>query len=226
MIKAVLFDLDRTLLDRDTSFRNFVVSQYERFASDLGPISQEKYVERVVALDNRGLRWKDKVYQGIVQEFDLKTLAWETLFTDFEQRIADYYLPFPQMREMLEALKTKSYKLGLITNGKGPFQMRTIQTIGIENDFAAILISEIEGLRKPEPEIFHRALARLDCQPKESVFVGDSIEADVRGAKNAGLWTIWKSEPGIPAPAEANAILHHLDELPSLIEGLITRIPS
>jgi putative hydrolase of the HAD superfamily len=220
MIKAVLFDLDRTLLDRDTSFRNFVVSQYEKFASELGSIPQEKYIERVVALDNRGLLWKDKVYQAIAQELELKILTWETLFADFEQRITDYYLPFPQMREMLDELEAKEYKLGLITNGKGEFQKRTLRTLGIENYFQTVLISEIEGTRKPEPEIFHRALARLDCQPKESVFVGDSIEADVCGAKNAGLWTIWKSEVGIPPPNEADAILEQLSELPALIKAL------
>lgn len=54
-----------------------------------------------------------------------------------------------------------------------------------------ILVSEQEGIKKPQAEIFIRALERLYVRPKESVYVGDHLENDVIGARNAGLNAIW-----------------------------------
>lgn len=61
MVKAVFFDLDGTLLDRDTSVKRFVEAQYDRLASRLGNISKADYVARFIALDCRDHVWKDKV---------------------------------------------------------------------------------------------------------------------------------------------------------------------
>lgn len=220
MIQAVLFDLDRTLLDRDTSFRNFVASQYERYKAALNHISPSDYIDRVVQLDNRGLLWKDKVYQVIVSEFPIRDLSWEELFADFDSRITDYYLPLPGMRMMLEALKMTGYSLGLVTNGRTRFQKRSIEALGIERDFQAILISESEGVRKPDPEIFHRALNRLNARPEHALFVGDSLEADIRGAKAVGMFTAWIRDPGYSGNHDADFAFSKLEDLPGLIRNL------
>jgi len=152
-----------------------------------------------------------------VQEFEIQSLTWEQLFADFDARITDYYVAFPHMREMLVALRQDGYKLGIVTNGRGYFQRRTILALGIEHDFDVTLISEEEGLRKPDAAIFHRALARVDCKPHEGVFVGDSIEADVRGAKNAGMLAIWKHDALSAASVDADAVLGDLNDLPAIL---------
>jgi putative hydrolase of the HAD superfamily len=220
MIRAVFFDLDRTLLDRDVSFRNFVVSQHAKFKSALGRIPESVYVSRVTALDDRGALWKDKVYARIVEEFAVTDLSWQELLADFETRITDYYLPFPHLVEMLNTLRAAGYPLGLISNGREEFQMRTIRALGIEPYFDVILISEKVGLRKPDPEIFWRALRELQCEARHGVYVGDNPEVDIAGARRAGMKTAWKREAEYRAMVETNAIFDDLMELPDLLRSL------
>lgn len=77
--------------------------------------------------------------------------------------------------------------MGLITNGLEKFQSRSIEGLGLRDHFDAVLISEAEHIKKPQPEIFHRALSRLGVTGKTSVYIGDNPEADILGAKNAGF---------------------------------------
>lgn len=223
MIRAVLFDLDRTLLDRDTSFAAFAASQYQRFAPRMPGIEAQHYVERLVALDALGSVWKDVVYQQLIAELGINGVTWEELFSDFDAHITYSYVPFPKMHEVLAEL-SQTYALGIITNGRGEFQQRTIERLGITHYFKAILISEIEGVRKPDAEIFHRAVTRLGCTPSDSVYVGDNPEADVRAARAAGLKAIWKRNTTFVEPPEANGIIDGLEELPSLLRTLDSRV--
>jgi putative hydrolase of the HAD superfamily len=160
------------------------------------------------------------VYQAIIEELDIRGISWIDLYDDFEFRIADYYTPFPGLRETLDRLKSSGYQMGLISNGRHDFQMRSIRKLKIEEDFNVILISESEGVRKPDPEIFHRALHKLGRQPRESIFVGDHPDADIRGAHEIGMKTIWKRNDDFLPPPQADAILDDLEQLPSIIHRL------
>lgn len=75
MISTVIFDLDGTLLDRETSLRLFVEDQYERYTDHLYPVSKIEYVSRFIELDNHGYVWKDKVYQELNKEFTIMLLT-------------------------------------------------------------------------------------------------------------------------------------------------------
>jgi putative hydrolase of the HAD superfamily len=220
MMQSVLFDLDRTLLDRDTSFRKFVGSQYDKFQQALKHIPKDLYVAKVIALDNYGLVWKDKVYQTVTDELSISALTWQELFTDFDSRIAGYYVPFPDMHESLAELKQGGCSLGLVTNGKGEFQRRTIRALSLNNVFSTIVISEEVGLRKPDPEIFRRALRDLGCEPSRSAYIGDNPETDIVGARGAGMKTIWKRDSAVSSPPETDAIFENLAELPAIIRQL------
>lgn len=221
MIRTVLFDLDRTLLDRDTSFAAFALAQHQRFVQRMPNIEAQVYVEKLIALDALGSVWKDVVYQRLIAELGIHDITWEELFADFDARIADSYAPFPKLHEVLTEL-SQTHALGIITNGRGEFQQRTIKRLGIARYFKAILISEIEGVRKPDAEIFHRAVARLGCTPEEAVYVGDNPEADVRAARAAGLKAIWKRNAAFAEP-EADGIIDNLAELPRLLNTLNSR---
>ncbi|MUG95867.1 HAD-IA family hydrolase [Scytonema sp. UIC 10036] len=217
MIKAILFDLDGTLLDRETSLKQFISTQYNRLPA-LHHISQDSYVSRFIELDCHGYVWKDKVYQSLVSEFSIETLNWQDLLQDYEKEFLHYCIPFSNLYSTLSTLKTKQYLLGIVTNGLGTFQRRTIQGLGIENYFETILISEVEGVRKPDPEIFHRALHKLGVTPEQSVFVGDHPTVDVLGAKNIGMKAIWKRDRHWAEPVKVDAIVEDLSMLPEIIQ--------
>ncbi len=220
-IRSILFDLDRTLLDRDRSFLAFAAAQYERFRTELEGVPPDLYIETFIRLDSRGLLWKDEVYQLLTEELGIRSITWERLFQDFTDRVADHYVSFPKVLETLAGL-SESHTLGLITNGRTFFQQRTIRTLGIGQYFATILISEKEGLRKPDPAIFHRAISRLGVSPGEAVYVGDHPQNDMQAARNAGMLAVWKrNDDFTDAPCDAR--FDHFDDLPGIIRDLETR---
>lgn len=100
-IKAVLFDLDGTLLDRDRSLLAFVNDQHKRLISSLGHVPKADYVGRFIELDCRGLVWKDQVYQTLVDELTITGLTWEHLLEDYVTRFQQYCIPFDGMQAML-----------------------------------------------------------------------------------------------------------------------------
>ncbi len=218
MIKAVLFDLDGTLLDRDLSLEQFVAAQHHRFLAYLNHISQTDYVERFIQLDCHGHVWKDRVYQTLVAEFEISDLSWQNLLDDYETQFMLHCIPFPHMREMLTLLKQQGYPLAIITNGLGLFQARSIEGLGIQDYFDAILISEIEQMRKPQAEIFARTVQRLGVLAEEAVYIGDHPEVDIMGAKRAGLKTIWKRNSTWSDAQNADAVIDDLNEIPIAIQ--------
>lgn len=128
MIKAVLFDLDGTLLNRDESVKKFIHDQYERLIETLGHISKEKYCSRFIELDRRGYVWKDKVYEQLVNELNITGLTWQDLLQDYLNEFKYHCVPLPSLYEMLEQLKGNNLMLGMITNGYGQFQMDNIKS--------------------------------------------------------------------------------------------------
>ncbi|MGJ9458342.1 HAD family hydrolase [Oceanobacillus sp. CF4.6] len=219
MIKAVLFDLDGTLLNRDASVKAFIEKQYHRLNVCLNHIPKDKYITRFIELDNRGYVWKDKVYQQLVNEFDITGLTWEELLQDCISEFKRSCVPFSNLISTLEELKNKGIVLGMITNGKGQFQMDNIKALDIQKYFKTILISEWEGTKKPEPQIFQIALDRLNVLPSESIFVGDHPEKDVKAAQKVGMKGVWKRDYQWDN-VKADFIVEDLKELPLIVDKL------
>ncbi|MCJ0932057.1 HAD family hydrolase [Virgibacillus halodenitrificans] len=223
MIKAVLFDLDGTLLNRDESLKGFINNQYERLKRYVGHVTKAQYVARFIELDRRGYVWKDKVYQQLSQEFDISKITWEELLKDYIENFRFNCVPFDNLIQMLEELKSSNFLLGMITNGYGQFQMDNIKALSIEQYFDVILVSEWEGIKKPNPEIFQRALEKLNVSPEQSIFVGDHPENDVKASQNIGMEGIWKKDIHWE-DVEANFIVNDLKELPLIIGNLTGKV--
>lgn len=219
MIKVVLFDLDGTLLNRHDSLLQFINDQYERYFQNLSHISKEKYTSRFIELDQRGYVWKDKVYKLLIEEFKIKGIEHECLLDDYIEYFQKFCEPFPNLIEMLNELKLQSFHLGLITNGKGQFQMNNIKALGLESYFSCILISENEGVSKPNSAIFNRAIEFFDVLPEEAVYIGDHPEHDYYGAKNAGLNVVWKKD-NFWKEFKPELLIDDLLEIPFIINSI------
>lgn len=219
MVKAVLFDLDGTLLDRDESVKRFIDSQYDRLNRFVGHIQRQTYIERFIELDQRGYVWKDRVYQQLIKEFEIDGISWQELLQDYIEEFKNHCVPFPNLLMTLEQLNALNLRLGIITNGRGQFQLDNIKALGIEQYFDTILISEWEGLKKPDPEIFKKALKQLNVFPSQSIFVGDHPENDVTASQNVGMKGIWKKDNQWDQ-VEADFIINDLAEIPLIIRRL------
>ncbi|GLC90272.1 HAD family hydrolase [Lysinibacillus piscis] len=218
-MKAVVFDLDGTLLNRDASLIAFVEHQYHRLEKFLDHIPKEQYINRFITLDNHGYTWKDKVYTQLITEFNIQHLSTEQLLADYIQQFQHHCIAFPNLVKLFQQLKQLDIKLGIITNGIGQFQMSNIQALGIDLYVDTILISEWEGIKKPDAEIFIRALHKLHVTADESVFVGDHPINDVQAAQLVGMTSIWKSNSQWQ-DVQADFIINDLLEIIPIVKML------
>jgi putative hydrolase of the HAD superfamily len=211
-IKAVLFDLDGTLLDRDTSLDLFVRDQYDRY-SQFQVVDKGIFVQRFIELDNHGYVWKDKVYQQLIDEFSIRGVEWTDLLGDYLNGFQRYCVGFPNLMNMLTQLKSNGVRIALVSNGYGQFQYDNFKALGISHLFDEVLISEWEGLRKPDSAIFIRALSKLGVEAEEALFVGDHPENDIRASRTVGIKAVWKRNNPISPDVDADVIITDLGEL-------------
>jgi putative hydrolase of the HAD superfamily len=216
MIRAILFDLDGTLLNRAESLFRFAEDQYDRLYRQLGCLSKHEYVTNLIEMDCGGYVWKDEVYRRMAAKFEF-SVSWEELLADYKENFYHHCVPYSNMSEMFGQLN--GFRLGMITNGLQDVQFSNIKALGLDQIMDVILISESEGVAKPDPEIFKRAAERLGVKTEECIFVGDHPEKDIRAAQNAGMLAIWKRDPNYEAP-EANYIVEDLAEVVSILNRM------
>ena len=137
----------------------------------------------------------------------------ETLLDDYRAGFPSACVLFPDAAQTLSCLRTSGLKLGVITNGSLRMQSGKLQCLALTPMFDTILISDAEGISKPDPRIFHRALERLDISPARSVFVGDHPEVDVAGARAAGMQAIWRRDSNVSLMVEADGAIEELGDL-------------
>jgi len=125
----------------------------------------------------------------------------------------------------LEILQNTGHRLGIISNAgdnKDVFQL--VDKFGIEPYFDFILTSAACSYRKPHVRIFELALAHWGMPPREAAMVGDSLEADIKGANQAGIYSIWITrrvdEAIIKIDIQPSTTISALHELPGLLSGL------
>ena len=216
-IHAVVFDLDGTLLDRRRSFERFVRDQWERFGHFVRTVDQEKYVQILIERDRDGYGPRKELFTGLVAQFELPSGLAGTLLDDYRAGFPSACVLFPDAAQTLSSLRAAGLKLGLITNGSVRMQSRKLECLAISSMFDTIMISEAEGIHKPDCQIFHRALERLNANPAQAVFVGDHPEVDVAGARAAGMQAVWRRDPRVSRMVDADAVIEELGDLLSLL---------
>jgi HAD superfamily hydrolase (TIGR01662 family) len=129
---------------------------------------------------------------------------------------------------MLGALRKAGYRLGMISNASDDADVQAlIDKAGVRPYFEVILTSAAVGIRKPNPRIFHMALERLGTSPGKTAMVGDTLGADILGANNAGMFSIWITRRADVPDNRAHldtirpdAVIDTLSDLPRLLESL------
>jgi len=218
MIRAVLFDLDGTLYDRDRLATDLFHAQYAAFAHELHGIAHERFLRDAVAMDDHGYGVKEDGYRALVQSWGLDAALADRLISHFWASYDAHFDLSDDVRQTLAELRRRGLKLGVVTNGPSAMQRRKLAVLGIEHVFDAILVSGEEGVRKPDAEIFRRALARCGVAAHEALFVGDHPVADVEGAHRAGLRAVWKHVPYWPAVITDAPTIRALNQVLQLAE--------
>lgn len=126
--------------------------------------------------------------------------------------------PAPGTRAMLESLRDEGLKLAVISNADGRVA-DYLAGADLADLFEVILDSELEGVEKPNPEIFERALDRLGLGPEETVYVGDTWAVDVVGARRAGIEPVFLSDAvgADPPPRDGVTRISSILDLPRVL---------
>lgn len=99
----------------------------------------------------------------------------------------------PEAADVLPEV-TGSYATGIVTNGPPEMQRTKLQSLGVDGFFDPIVFAGYDTAPKPDPEPFERAVSALGTSPKRTLYVGNSLDADVKGARRAGLPVAWLSD--------------------------------
>lgn len=238
MIKAILLDCWGTILHAPRLMtRESAIEAFHRTLRELGYEAdfknfREAYLReaerqhREADSDYRELDYVERlrrVLEAIGLEEDAKRLAEEIWRRYLDEWPRQSRLD-PEAPRLLRRLR-EAYKLALVTNFPDlPTAHRVFDTLNLWEYFDAILVSAEVGYRKPSPIIFQKALERLGVKPQEAVMVGDTLEADVEGARKLGVKTIL-IDPERARKGESlkgvDAIIGSLRELEGVLEEVI-----
>ncbi|GAB6926265.1 HAD family hydrolase [Paenibacillus sp. JCM 10914] len=188
-VKAIIFDLDNTLLDRGTTFRRFIDSVVLQYFSHVN--NPADMIERIIELDQDGYKDKQELFTELLEE-----LPWQTKpgIAELLDYYAEHYVKSACLMEGAEEVIRQlgeNYKIGLITNGKTHIQYGKIDQLDMRDWFDVILVSEEAGVKKPHAGIFEMAVAQLGISADECLYIGDHPVNDIQGAGGYGMQTIW-----------------------------------
>lgn len=137
------------------------------------------------------------------------------LADEYIQYLSSYNHLFPNTIEILEYLKPK-YRLHIITNGFQEIQDKKMKSSKINEYFEHIINSETTGFKKPNPIIFQAGLNHANVASKNAIMIGDSLEADILGAKALGIHVLHFNAHNEPHH-EICPIIHDLSEIKTFL---------
>jgi putative hydrolase of the HAD superfamily len=147
-----------------------------------------------------------------------------TASAEFCSEFMNFVYPDENADLVLHSLYGK-YKLGIVSNFAIPECVHELlKNHNLESLFDVVIVSAAVNKRKPSPEIFKNALKKLGVSADETVFVGDTLDADIEGAKGVGMRSVYikrRKEKAI-ASAEPDKIINSLSELPSTLREFLT----
>ena len=195
-ISDIFFDLDHTLWDFE---RNSALTYRNLFEEHAIELPLEEFLGHYVPLN---LQFWKKYREGRITK---EKLRYDRLKTVFDRmgfpisdagihRLSEAYIDqlsshthlIPYCLETLDYLKGK-YRLHIITNGFEEVQFRKLRNSRIDTYFQEVVNSDRAGVKKPDPGIFRMALEATGIKPEKGVMIGDSLEADIKGARSVGL---------------------------------------
>jgi len=225
MIKHIFFDLDHTIWDFDRNAQETLTELYHQYQLDaLGLNSCEAFIERYT--ENNHLLWAE-YHLGRITKDTLRAQRFSKTFIELgilpdkvPHQFEEDYVRFSPTKtnlfdgsEKVLAYLQKKYTLHIISNGFKETTLIKMDLCKLNPYFSNVIISEDVGVNKPNPAIFEYALQKAGAEKHESVMIGDSIEADIRGAQDFGIKAIFFNPLNKEKPADVESQILHLEEL-------------
>ncbi|PYF75520.1 YjjG family noncanonical pyrimidine nucleotidase [Pedobacter nutrimenti] len=225
MIRHIFFDLDHTLWDFDKNAEETLMELFEHYKlSDLGLKSAEDFIRTYTEINHR--LWAE-YHLGKIDKETLRNQRFTKAFIQsgihpdhippkFED---DYVRLGPTKKNLFEGSEKvlsylqKKYSLHIISNGFKESTLTKMEVSGLNPYFTNVIISEVVGVNKPDKAVFEYALEKAGAIKEESIMIGDSIEADIRGAQDFGMKAIFFNPFNKEKPEDVQWQITHLEEL-------------
>jgi putative hydrolase of the HAD superfamily len=198
-IKHVFFDLDHTLWDFeknseltfDKIFKdNAIAVNMDDFLAIYKPLNLKYWkLYRNEKVSKEELRYSRLKNSFDAVNYEISDQLIDKLAEEYIENLANFNHLFDGTFELLDYLKDK-YRLHIITNGFEEIQSKKMINSKIYHYFDQVITSESVGVKKPNSRVFEYALEVANAKKENSVMIGDSLEADIRGALSAGLQAI------------------------------------
>lgn len=225
----VFFDLDRTLWDFDASSLAVFELMFEKYNLMALGIPSAHDLHDTYEPYNQEL-WKDYRENKITKDelnlarFDHPLSHYGIHNPQLAQQLSEdyvYYSPrivriMPGAFELLDYLKPK-YHLHIITNGFKEVQDTKLTESGFKPYFETLIISEDIGIKKPDPRLFAYALEKVGTTADASIMIGDEMEVDIDGARNANIDQIFFNHKGKQEEGSRNYEVRSLLEIKEIL---------
>jgi putative hydrolase of the HAD superfamily len=223
-VRAVLFDVDDTLVDHAGARRRGILAHLRAcgLAADDDAVrrwrlAEERHFARHLAgelsfQEQRRERVRDVLARPLADD---EADAWFAGYTECFER---EWSAFPDVTDCLQSLAP--YALGVVTNVGVEHQRRKLARCGLADRFEAVVGLDTLGVGKPDPRPFRHACAQLGVRPEQAVYVGDRLDWDVAGAVGAGLRAVWLDRRGEAAGADVPTGVPVLATLDGLAQTL------
>jgi|TARA_R100000005_G_C5003135_1_gene211172 phosphoglycolate phosphatase len=221
-LRAVLFDLDGTLVDTASEF--VVVVQALRAEYGLPPLE----ATRICASVSNGARALVTLALGTVEtdpEFEAQRQRLLALYADVLGSSAQ---PYPGIPALLGALAERGIAWGVSTNKPRAFAAPLMERLDIQPSIGSLVCPDDVRERKPHPEALLRNCAELGCRPEQAIYIGDH-QRDIEAGRRAGMYTVaalygYIEADDNPALWGADASVSSSEDLAALILG--THLPA
>jgi len=227
--KAVLFDIDDTLFDRNAAQRIVL----EQIVNGLPHVFRGCEMAGIIEAFMESDRLATEAFEagapseGLREERSRQFLRLLDIQEDCADTITDIYVrDYPKVNASMSGAVTlvkelsRRYEVGVVSNGLPDVQYQKLEAMGLRDLLSCIVLSEEIGIRKPDPRIFYRAADLLRKQPLDCLYVGDSYTNDIVGAKGAGMVTCWlNNSPSKDVDNNLNAdfIVSNLEEIGKIL---------
>ncbi|MCY4529911.1 MAG: HAD family hydrolase [Chloroflexi bacterium] len=191
VVNGLVFDLDNTLLDRQTTFMRVAGNFYEEHLCATTSVTRDDAIRKIVQWDADGYANREKMFARWLGEWPEAGLDMGTLTKWYRSAMERQVQPSMEVNGFLAYLNDRQVPWGIVTNGSRN-QHRKCRAAGLDQLAPFIIVSEEVGYAKPDPRIFSDALKATGLTgPEQIMFVGDNPIADIDGAKGFGMKVGW-----------------------------------
>jgi putative hydrolase of the HAD superfamily len=193
MIKAVIFDLDNTLVDFMAMKRQAIDAAVDSMIDAGLALSREETQARIGAIyKERGIEFQnvfDQLLYDVFQKVDYKILSAGIIAYRRAREAA--LVPYPHVNMTLVSLLKRGIKLAVVSDAPSREAWLRLCDLNFHHMFDCVVTFEDTGEHKPSPAPFRRALELLDVKASEALMVGDWPERDMVGAATVGITTVF-----------------------------------